>query len=296
MMPGPAQPVPAPRFGEGACSVCARRISRTQAAGPGICDSPDCRKARALRDIAQENSRRQQLRDELRARTPDARSRAGIDEGRRYALAVMPAHVRPLVDQDPERVARFAERLRGVISDARRGQERDEARDPEEAPHPDAPPPEVLEPDADPPFHEFLLKGCATCRGYCCETGKTHAYLDEKAIRRYMATHPPASDEEILADYLSYLPDRSYEQCCVFQGPEGCTLPRTKRAHICNTYLCRSLVELQESLEDAEQPLAVIGSADADGVLLRFAITDGRETRLSAGLDGSGKGDHDRTT
>ncbi len=267
-------------FGGGRCSVCGAPISRNEVARGGICASPDCLRTKAMREIQEENERRRMLCRTLSAESTPDRAEAGIDEERRFALAVMPALEHALVPQDPERVKTFTERIRGVILQAVAGAARDaEAGEDAEA-NPDTPPDEWLQPDSDPEFHSYLLAGCATCRGYCCETGKTHAYLDDKAIRRYIAQFPGRDSAEILQDYLSYLPEESYEDCCVFQGPMGCTLPRTKRAHICNSYLCRSLIELQERLEEAEQPAAVIGSADKANRLVRLTLFDG-ERELS---------------
>lgn len=82
---------------------------------------------------------------------------------------------------------------------------------------------------------------CAACRGHCCRGAGTHAFINERTLQEYLARHPGATDDEVVAAYLSHVPPRSQLPGCVYQGPKGCTLPRDMRSAICNSHLCHGL-------------------------------------------------------
>jgi len=82
---------------------------------------------------------------------------------------------------------------------------------------------------------------CAACRGHCCRGAGTHAFINERTLQEYLTRHPGASDDEVVAAYLSHVPARSQLPGCVYQGPKGCTLPRDMRSAICNSHLCHGL-------------------------------------------------------
>ena len=56
-----------------------------------------------------------------------------------------------------------------------------------------------------------------------------------------MAAHPALNDEAVVAAYAAWLPERTLHPGCVYQGEQGCTLPRAMRSAICNAYLCGGL-------------------------------------------------------
>jgi hypothetical protein len=129
------------------------------------------------------------------------------------------------------------------------------------------------------PVSKLLGRACGTCRGMCCRmAGEKHAYLASDSIQVYRTRNPGASTDEIVATYMSRIPEETYEGSCVFHGRDGCVLPRPLRSEMCNWYLCDSLIELSRSvaLEDRATVYAVamrgrevdrLAVFDADGVL-----------------------------
>ena len=89
-----------------------------------------------------------------------------------------------------------------------------------------------------------MSNACATCRGFCCQTGGNYAYIQVGTIARYMQDHPDHRPRDVLDAYLSHLGDTSYEQSCIFHDRRGCRLPRDIRSKVCNQYCCKGLGEL----------------------------------------------------
>ena len=124
------------------------------------------------------------------------------------------------------------------------------------------------------PVSQLLGRACGTCRGMCCrKAGDKNAYLAADSIQLYRARNPGASTDEIVAAYMSRIPDETYEGSCVFHGRDGCVLPRQLRSEMCNWYLCDSLIELSRSvaLEDRATVFAV---AMRDREVDRLAVFD----------------------
>jgi hypothetical protein len=49
------------------------------------------------------------------------------------------------------------------------------------------------------------------------------------------------SRSAILRLYLACVPAAAYRDSCIFHGKKGCTLDRSLRSDICNTYFCGGL-------------------------------------------------------
>lgn len=114
---------------------------------------------------------------------------------------------------------------------------------------------------------------CATCRGQCCTGGGTHAYLDVATIHAYMRQHPEKRPRDVLVDYLSYLPNKSYRESCVYHTETGCGLPREMRAQVSRDYICESLVTLRDRL--ARGPLShVFFAAMEDEFVVRSQFVE----------------------
>ncbi|HVC62440.1 MAG TPA: hypothetical protein VND19_19010 [Acetobacteraceae bacterium] len=82
---------------------------------------------------------------------------------------------------------------------------------------------------------------CALCKGWCCRGGGEHGYLDERAMARVRRARPELDARAVLRLYSERVPPAAYQDSCVFHGPEGCTLDRTLRSDVCNSYFCRGL-------------------------------------------------------
>lgn len=105
---------------------------------------------------------------------------------------------------------------------------------------------------------------CGTCRGACCPSGGSTAFLDVErmiVIRRVLASQGdmPTADE-MISRYKSYVPDEHVEGSCVMHGADGCTVPRVARASLCNRYRCGGLTQLVRALENSSA--AYVASGD----------------------------------
>ena len=111
---------------------------------------------------------------------------------------------------------------------------------------------------------------CGACRGFCCIAGGEHAFLTAETMLARMQRTPGVTDGEIVADYLARLPERTLTGGCVFQGADGCALPRDMRGDTCNRHLCTGLRALQHALEAGSPVRAYVAHQEGD------AITSGR--------------------
>jgi len=213
------------------CAVCGARLTLHQRARGPTCDGWRCRE-RALGHA-------------LEAHRAEAAVALGIERPADYALFVVPRTERPVVPLPARRKRRFHAHLRRAVAAAARGEG-------EAVPAPEGPA-DVSEGEgglAPLPEVETRLLGqaCAACRGTCCRHGREHAFLGGLRLARTLAAHPEATPEQAVATYLAYLPEESFEDACVYQGPRGCTLPRALRADLCNAYLCAGLKSYRRHL------------------------------------------------
>ena len=98
---------------------------------------------------------------------------------------------------------------------------------------------------------------CAACRGGCCTLGGDFAYIGASTLRRVMLQRPGATADDILALYLSCLPDRSMQGSCIHHTAQGCNLPQDLRSDICNQFECQALQQLK-SAGPAVQAVVVV--------------------------------------
>ena len=68
----------------------------------------------------------------------------------------------------------------------------------------------------------------------------THS-LTTRLLARVRLAQPKISDEAIVRLYVGHVPPEAYAGSCIFHGKKGCTLGRSMRANICNTFFCRDL-------------------------------------------------------
>lgn len=74
--------------------------------------------------------------------------------------------------------------------------------------------------------------------------GGTHAFIDERTLARACAERPGLGVGALLAMYVRSVAPLSYAGSCLFHGATGCTLDRTLRAELCNSYFCNGLEDL----------------------------------------------------
>jgi len=190
----------------------------------------------------------------------------GLEAQDTLPVAILPSNESPLVNLPERRRRMFRDRLMGVISTAAAklaGPDRD-------APHNDDE--QIVAPNVDSPqLLSLLAQGCATCRGYCCQPGGEHAFIFVETICRYMERNPGQRPRHVLESYLSHIPPKTYHLACLYQGPEGCRLPRKMRSRICNDYLCTGLIQLLSETREPHNPRA-FAVASVGGQIRRAAL------------------------
>jgi hypothetical protein len=88
---------------------------------------------------------------------------------------------------------------------------------------------------------EAARAACMLCRGFCCKGGGEHAYLDERVMARVRQAQPELDARTVMRLYVERVPAIGYEGSCVFHGTKGCTLDRSLRSDVCNSYFCNGL-------------------------------------------------------
>jgi hypothetical protein len=91
-----------------------------------------------------------------------------------------------------------------------------------------------------------FVDACRACRGHCCHNGGNDAYLDENAVRQAWARHPRLSKRGLMRLYLDAIPEKAFKDSCIFHAKDGCSLPRSLRAPVCEQYLCGPLMGLMK--------------------------------------------------
>jgi hypothetical protein len=142
------------------------------------------------------------------------------------ALPVLvPRNTRPLVPVAADRVRRLREHLVNALREARELRYR-------AAPCPPQP-------------SGFAARvagtACGLCKGWCCRNGGDDAYLDDQTMFRIRRDLPDLDAAAVVRLYAKHVPQVAYEGSCIFHGSKGCTLDRSLRADICNSYFCGGL-------------------------------------------------------
>lgn len=101
---------------------------------------------------------------------------------------------------------------------------------------------------------------CSLCRGWCCLNGEDDAFLDEATLARV----PPGlvSAAEVIEMYVERVPDAGYQDSCIFHGAKGCTLDRSMRSDVCNSYFCHGLHSFISSAAEAGPTVVISGEFD----------------------------------
>jgi hypothetical protein len=104
---------------------------------------------------------------------------------------------------------------------------------------------------------------CALCKGWCCKGGEEHAYLDERAMARVRRARPELDARAVLRLYSERVPQAAYRDSCIFHAPEGCTLDRTLRSDVCNSYFCSGLGHFVTGGDGAVSVVVIAGEGEA---------------------------------
>ena len=151
----------------------------------------------------------------------------GTEGGGNQAVTV-PLSSRGLVPMEPERVRRLRKHLVQSLR-AMRTMKR-----PAQSASPMRPEPEGFAGDV-------ARAACTLCRGWCCKGGGDHGYLDERVMVRVRQAQPELDARAVIRLYVGSVPAMNYAGSCVFHGEQGCTLDRSLRSDVCNSYFCTGL-------------------------------------------------------
>ncbi len=229
------------------CQVCGRPLSARERPTQ-TCATAECRRA-AVKDYAVQVYERNQARYAalLRQETERAgrlRDRVlatfGLGEPDSFPLVVTPSVTAELVPLAEQRKAAFHERLTALVAHVF-----DPATTPVGPPErASAPTPGQEKPRA----RVVLEQACARCRGFCCQGGGDHAYLDIETLRAYRASHLEQDASAVTAAYLDRMGSQTYQGSCLYHQVDGCALPREMRSDLCNRFFCKALLEFQRDL------------------------------------------------
>ena len=138
---------------------------------------------------------------------------------------MVPRSDKRLVPLTPERVERLRRHLREALLDLRKARRLNRFAAPV-SPKPAG-------------FSATVARAaCSLCKGWCCRNGGDEAFLDDRTLARLRLGNPKLTEQAIELIYLARVPDAAYQNSCIFHGKRGCSLDRSMRADICNTYLC----------------------------------------------------------
>ena len=76
-------------------------------------------------------------------------------------------------------------------------------------------------------------------------------------MARVRGDRPDLEARAILMLYIENVPRVGYDGSCLFHGGQGCTLPRSLRSDVCNSYFCAGLASYLSG-GDTESPVVVI--------------------------------------
>ena len=145
------------------------------------------------------------------------------------SLPVMvPRNDNAAVPISPERVRRLRKHLVVTLRALRM------MKDPEYSVSPLRPEPEGF-------AARVVRTACSLCKGWCCRNGKDHAFLDEGTMARVRRASLALDVRAVLQLYIERVPEVGYEDSCIFHGKQGCTLDRSLRSDVCNSYFCGGL-------------------------------------------------------
>ena len=98
---------------------------------------------------------------------------------------------------------------------------------------------------------------CSLCTGWCCRNGEDNAFLDEATMARVRCARSALDMRAVLRLYVERVPEVGFEDSCIFHGKQGCTLDRSLRSDVCNSYFCSGL-QVYMTGGDAVTPTMII--------------------------------------
>ena len=66
----------------------------------------------------------------------------------------------------------------------------------------------------------------------------------------------------VLRLYIERVPEVGFEDSCIFHGKQGCTLDRSLRSDVCNSYFCSGLEVYMTGGDAVTLTMIIAGSGD----------------------------------
>lgn len=224
------------------CSVCSKPINVHQRLRGGICDDANCRATAAKRAIARQYAEQKAaLESVARGQLPALLESSQLRE-EDVTVVVLPGSVAPFCVPSAERRDRFRASLEVAVKESAAGG--DDVRRDQNSSNPG-------------PARAFAA-ACEACRGLCCRNGGDTAYIDAATVNKLRALRPELGDADVVAFYLSAIPQHTVEGSCILHGEQGCVLSREVRSHVCNDFYCRPVREWErDTLRTGLAPTAI---------------------------------------
>lgn len=218
-----------------------------------FCLKGACQRARVQSDVAEHVT---VVKEALRAQTHDYLHDTGRELHDEAIIALLPASNAVLAESSEERQSAFLAHLSTIFKDVQN-----------KTPEAHRSHPKELNVDDNEQLKGLLGKACATCKGYCCELGGTHAFLDYWSLQRYIATSGQLSETQLIENYSAYLPTSSYKNSCVFHASNGCTLPENMRSITCNNYKCDDLINYKQNIRPSTENITYAAARKGRNIL-----------------------------
>jgi hypothetical protein len=202
------------------CTVCGRPLSFHQQYAGHICDDWRCRWA--------------QLEQQIQSHRLDAARALGETNPEAYRTLVVPHRLRSIEELPAQRRRAHLQFLAKLVVEALQDRKPSQAPGTEESQESGVRAPIAL-----------AAAVCTVCAGACCHRGGDQAFLDAAAVMRFMAANHDPAPSGVVRVYAAHLPELSFAGSCVYHTLDGCTLPRSLRASICNNYRCRGLKQAE---------------------------------------------------
>ncbi len=162
---------------------------------------------------------------------------------------IVPRNDKAVVPISPERVRRLRKHLVVTLRALRKMKNPDHSVSP-------------LRPEPEGFAGHVARTACSLCKGWCCNNGEDHAFLDETTIARVHCARSALHVRAVLRLYVERVPEVGYEDSCIFHGKQGCSLDRSLRSDVCNSYFCGGLQAYLTGDEIVTPAMVIAGAGD----------------------------------
>jgi len=218
----------------------------------GICNDPNCQSQR-IRDLQKAAEDERTARDRrlaFREYNASVAAKQVLDSSDCISLTV-PSNSRQICNLPEKRRRLFRDHLYRIINDSASYSfdGRTEGVTLENIEMSAQPPPSVE------------MNACTVCRGICCLSGGTKAYMTPKTIKDLTARQPKLRPAQVVQLFMDRIPKLTYSNSCVFHCESGCALTRELRSETCNIFVCGSIQRINNKLKSINSEALVAISA-----------------------------------